>query len=67
MRRFLLFSGDEFYPSGGWDDFKGDYSTLPYAQIEAGEATEYTWAQVVDGVHRRVVSFRYGTRPWQAI
>jgi len=25
---FLLFSFDNCYPEGGWNDFRGDYNTL---------------------------------------
>lgn len=28
MKRYLVFAGDKWYPSGGWDDFKGDFNTI---------------------------------------
>jgi (2Fe-2S) ferredoxin len=34
MKRYLLFSGDHYYPSGGWKDFCGDYDS-------AEEAVQY--------------------------
>ena len=38
MKRFLLFSGDHYYPSGGWKDFCGDYDSVE-------EATQYLKSQ----------------------
>jgi hypothetical protein len=45
--KFLLFKGDNYYPSGGWDDFVGAYETLEAAKMAA---TDCDWAQVVDAV-----------------
>lgn len=28
MKRYLLFKGVDYYPSGGWEDFKGDYDSV---------------------------------------
>ena len=57
MKRFLLFTGMAFYPSGGWDDFKGDFKSQDEAHTEAMaryeglprglDKTDY-WAQIVD-------------------
>jgi len=50
MDRFLLFSGECCYPSGGWGDYKGSYPTLAEA-VEAGRLRRYNprddWFQVV--------------------
>lgn len=27
MRRYMLFAGENFYPLGGWEDFKGFFDT----------------------------------------
>lgn len=57
MKRFLLFTGMAFYPSGGWDDFKGDFKSQDEAHTEAmalyeglpdGLDKTYYWAQIVD-------------------
>lgn len=32
MKRYLLFQCNDYYPSGGWDDFVGDYDTIEDAQ-----------------------------------
>jgi hypothetical protein len=36
MKRYLVFIGNFYYPSGGMRDFKGDFNTLP----ECKEAIE---------------------------
>lgn len=28
LKRFLVFGGSRYYPSGGWEDFKGSFDTL---------------------------------------
>jgi hypothetical protein len=49
MKRFLVFSGSDYYPCGGFDDFTGGYDTLD-AAIEALRAARSDWGQViVDG------------------
>lgn len=47
MKQFLLFSGDTYYPGGGWEDYKGDYATQEEA-IAASKADEHDWFQIVD-------------------
>ena len=45
LKRFLIFSGDQFYPNGGWRDFRGSYSTLKSARA----APKFgDWWQVID-------------------
>lgn len=56
MNRYLLFAGNDYYPDGGWHDFKGSFHTLdgaeaayrdwqarPYDEGGTGE-----WGHVVD-------------------
>lgn len=31
--KYLVFSGDYYYPSGGWQDFKGEFDSL-YEALE---------------------------------
>lgn len=38
MKRFLLFYNECYYPSGGWDDFKGSFNTEAEA---VGAFTEF--------------------------
>ena len=47
MNNYLVFSGDQFYPNGGWIDFKRAFDSLDMAMIYL--ATErFDWYQVVD-------------------
>ncbi len=34
MKRYILFGGDDYYPSGGTDDLIGSFDTLQEAQEE---------------------------------
>ncbi len=57
MKRFLLFAGDDYYPSGGWGDFVGSYDSVEEAIPDAYSE----WAHIVDTATGDVV--REGTRP----
>lgn len=52
MKRYLTFIGAIYYPSGGMDDFKGDFDTIEEAQNFIEEKVEqqweYTWAHIWD-------------------
>jgi len=40
MKRYLLFATDQYYPYGGWDDFKGHFDTREEAEKEGKEYIE---------------------------
>ena len=47
MKRFLVFAGDESYPSGGWKDFKGSFDTdVEYLQHLVG--MRFDWCHVIE-------------------
>ena len=46
MYRYLLFSGDEFYASGGMNDYVGNYSTLDEA-IQAALNKDDDWYHIL--------------------
>jgi len=46
LKRFLLFAGDNYYPRGGWDDFRGSYDSLEEAL--AAPRHNDNWWHVVD-------------------
>ena len=53
---FILFAGDQHYPCGGWNDYRGMFSTLDEA-IVAGKqrlANGCDWAHVVNYSTRAV-------------
>jgi hypothetical protein len=35
VKPYLLFAGDNYYPSGGLDDLRGDFDTLEEAKLAA--------------------------------
>ena len=45
LKRFAVFSGDWYYPRGGWRDYQGSYETLDGA-VEAPISGD--WFHVVD-------------------
>ena len=46
LKRYLLFMYDNYYPSGGWSDFRGDFDTVEeaYAFVHPG----YDFYDIVD-------------------
>ncbi len=49
MKRFLLFTGDDFYPLGGWKDFKGDFNTESEAIHHLIDfSNSYDWWHIID-------------------
>lgn len=48
MDRYLLFAGDNYYPDGGWDDFRGSFSCVSDAVLRG---VGYLQAGVLDKGH----------------
>lgn len=49
MSRFLLFAGNDYYPAGGWGDFKGDFDTQEEAEAFLANSTQkFDWKQIID-------------------
>lgn len=52
MKKYLLFAGDSFYPSGGVDDFRGDFDTkrlaLEFLTKALNTDEAIGWFQIVD-------------------
>ncbi len=48
MKRFLVFSGYDYYPCGGWDDFLGDFDSIGEARAAAAKEPPVYWTHVVD-------------------
>lgn len=64
FRRFVLFSGEFYYPLGGWDDFDGSFDSLIEAQ-DAHRPARCSWAHVVDTEVGFVVSRQEALRQWE--
>lgn len=51
MKRYLLFSGADYYPSGGWHDFDSSFDTIAEAVDPQNTKRLYAareWWHVVD-------------------
>ncbi len=60
-RRFCVFAGADYYPSGGWHDFRASRDTLEQAvqaaeKLMEDEFLQYSWWQVFDMDQRRIVA-----------
>lgn len=64
MNRFLLFSFENYYPSGGWEDFAGDYATLDEAK-DARFVSRGKSAHIVDTQTGKIVATAYGEDDWE--
>jgi hypothetical protein len=54
MKRYLVFCGDSYYPSGGMNDFAGDADTREeYLAIVALKTCD--WWHVYDSIERRKI------------
>jgi hypothetical protein len=55
MKRYLLFAFCQYYPTGGWNDLRGDYGTLKKAREMAAKLGGYDWYQIVDTKINRIL------------
>lgn len=53
---FLLFAYDTYYPSGGWNDFRGAFHTLEEAKAAAPTSWHYENYHIVDTIHLKVIA-----------
>ena len=59
MKRYLLFSGDYYYPCGGMDDFIGDFDTYEDAVIAVSNKV-WDWAHVYDTKLKKQMGMQEG-------
>ena len=55
MKKFLLFMGDVYYPSGGWEDFKGAFATIEDARAQIKEQWSFEWWHIVDFETKEII------------
>lgn len=55
LKRFAVFSGNTFYPNGGWGDFQSSHAALAEAE---DSPVPGDWLQIVDLTTGRVVVSR---------
>ena len=48
-KRFMLFAGSAYYPSGGWEDFRGYFNSIAMAKewVVNYDFDMHAWAQIV--------------------
>jgi len=57
MKNFLVFTGFNYYPSGGWNDFWASFDTYEEALAELKkEPRNRDWFQIVDMENTRVTT-----------
>ena len=54
MKRYLLFAYDEYYPSGGWYDFRGSFDSIEEAK-KFCDRVNRDWAEIVDSQEGKVL------------
>jgi len=59
MKRFLIFTGDDYYPCGGFSDFDSAHDTLNealtrYAELHL-EDSPLTWGHIVDMEELKII------------
>jgi hypothetical protein len=47
VKRYAVFTGDKYYPDGGWNDYKSSHDTLAEARRMPAPAPG-SWSQIVD-------------------
>jgi hypothetical protein len=55
FQSYLVFFGDNYYPCGGWSDFKGSFDTIEEAR-EFLLTKNFDWYQIVDSQRGEIVS-----------
>jgi hypothetical protein len=55
MVGYLLFAGATFYPSGGWEDFRGTYATILAAMESAANIDSVDWWHIVNAETLEIV------------
>jgi len=58
---FFVFTGMEYYPHGGWEDFRGSASTIEEARslAETKSGGSDDWYHIVDASSLKVVDTGY--------
>ena len=47
IKRFMVFAYDQYYPSGGWSDFRESFETLAEAKAFSAEL-RYDFTEIID-------------------
>jgi hypothetical protein len=55
MKRYMLFSGNQYYPAGGMDDFRGSFDTIDEAKSYIKYDLVNDWYQLYDIIECKLV------------
>jgi hypothetical protein len=55
MKQYFVFAGDNYYPDGGWKDFKGAFDSIYEAKKFLNDRKQYDWWEIIDAINREVV------------
>ena len=56
MKKFLLFAGDEYYPRGGFYDFRMSFNSISEAKDHMLKNNEsFDWWHIIDSTTMEVV------------
>lgn len=53
--RFLVFAGDQYYPYGGYWDYRGGFASIDLAKNHLLAHRGYDWWHVVDSETQQIV------------
>lgn len=48
VKRYVVFSGGNYYPAGGWEDLIGSYDTLGEVRSVVADLYKRDWYHIVD-------------------
>jgi len=64
--KFLLFAGDNYYPSGGWSDFKGIFDSIEDALDGVDDCRTNDWFEIVSvETLEKVLSGHRSSEEWK--
>lgn len=54
--RYHLFAGDDYYPLGGWEDWRGAFATIEEALVAAADTRRsQDWWHIVDIAEHKII------------
>ena len=63
LKRFLLFSGMNYYPAGGWEDFKASFDIKGDAMVSGDSFKNEDWFEIVDIQTGEIVYYSKSNKP----
>lgn len=65
--KILLFAGENYYPSGGWDDYRGSFDTIEDAKkwLQENISGSDLWAHIVKD--NKIIGLSFKSDKWEMI